>query len=114
LKKDRVADMTDKLINQDIGGLPIIDEEGHVWAIVPERDVMVFLSGNQTKRRISELMSKRVGTLRPDTTIKQACAQIMRRGFGRLPFVENGKLVGIVTARDFVRYVASKQFFKHL
>jgi CBS domain-containing protein len=52
--------------------------------------------------RIEDVMSSPVVTVTPDTTIKQAAALLVQRGFNALPVVDGTKLVGIVTEADLV------------
>jgi len=50
------------------------------------------------------LMEKDVVTVSPDTPAAQAAALLERGKLGCLPVIDGGKLVGIVTAADFVHF----------
>ena len=50
--------------------------------------------------RVADIMTPRPVTIAPQNAIGTAIALMRAGGFRRLPVVENGRLVGIVTARD--------------
>src|SRR5262245_27352518 len=52
--------------------------------------------------RVREIMSSPVVTVTVDTTVKQAAALLVERGFNALPVVDGDELVGIVTEADLV------------
>ncbi|HLT97382.1 MAG TPA: CBS domain-containing protein [Acidimicrobiia bacterium] len=55
---------------------------------------------------VEELIGGEVGTCSPDTTLKDAAAQMVESDVGSLVVMDNGKLAGIVTERDLVRSMA--------
>jgi CBS domain-containing protein len=50
-------------------------------------------------------MSDRV-SITPDAAAQEAASVMVKRRFGALPVVEDGKLLGIVTETDLLRYFA--------
>jgi CBS domain-containing membrane protein len=53
---------------------------------------------------IEALMERNVLTVTPDTTAAMAAALMESSKFGCLPVLDHGKLVGIITEADFVRF----------
>ena len=56
--------------------------------------------------RVSDVMIREVLTVPPDLPVAKAAQLMIERRIHRLPVVENGKLVGIVSSLDFTRIVA--------
>lgn len=110
----KISDAIDLMIESKVGGLPVIDGEGRVWAIVTERDIIILFSGMISGAKVSNLMSKKVVTETPEAPILEAEKKMIRRGFRRLPLVSEGKLVGIVTVMDILRFFGSGKVFQHL
>ena len=52
---------------------------------------------------VSEIMKREVVTVTPETTSLEAFRLMRERSIGSLPVVEKGKLVGIITADDFMK-----------
>jgi CBS domain-containing protein len=59
-------------------------------------------------------MTKKVSTGTGETTIIEAEREMVGKSFRRLPLVSEGRLVGIVTAMDIVRFFGSGEVFQHL
>mgnify|MGYP003412080706 FL=1 len=55
-----------------------------------------------------QVMTKNVVTITAETTIKQAASMFLEGEFHALPVVENGKITGIVTTTDLLRYFISE------
>jgi len=102
------------MIEHNVGGLPVVDNEGKIWAIVTERDVIDLFMGKISGVRVEEEMSTRTLTINPSTTIFEAAKTMTTQGFRRLPIVSDRKLAGIMTVMDIVRYFGSKKVFEHL
>jgi len=49
-------------------------------------------------------MTKEVRTVYPDTTALEAARMLRSHGYGCVPVVEDGHLIGMVTEADFVEY----------
>jgi CBS domain-containing protein len=97
-----------------IGGLPVVDIANRVLAIVTERDLLSVFEGKARGIKVAALMTEKVITAHSETTIIEAERQMVEKSFRRLPLVSQGKLVGIVTAMDIVRFFGSGEVFQHL
>ncbi len=110
----KISDAVDIMVKHKVGGLPVVDEESRVWAIVTERDIITIFGGTISGAKVSDLMSKKVVTATPKTSILEAEKKMIKNGFRRLPIVSKGKLVGIVTVMDILRFFGSGKVFQHL
>jgi CBS domain-containing protein len=99
---------------KNVGGLPVVDDENRVIAIVTERDIAHLFADKISDVKVCELMSKEVVTALSKTTIFEATRTMTTQGFRRLPIVSNGKVIGMITAMDIIRFFGSGQVFKHL
>jgi CBS domain-containing protein len=102
------------MIEHNVGGLPVVDDKGKIWAIVTERDVIDLFMGKISGVKVEEEMSRETLTATPSTTIFEAAKSMTTQGFRRLPIVSKKELVGIMTVMDIVRYFGSKKVFEHL
>ena len=79
--------------------------------IVTERDLIqrVLADGrNPDKTLVSQLMSKPVITVKPDTELSEAAKIMVANRIRRLPVVEGSTVVGMLTVTDFARYMRLK------
>lgn len=114
LNNSRVNDVIKLMTDYNLGGLPIVDKENRVWAIVTERDIAFMLAGKMSGIPVSKLMTKRVAGIDPNASIREAEQTMVRYGFRRLPLVSRKKLKGIVTAMDIIRFFGSTEVFRYL
>lgn len=120
------------LIERRISGVPVVDDDGQLLGVVSEADFLVKEQGASAVRhrplsrffgesRASQTRLAKIGaltageamtapalTIAPGRHIAEAAAVMTARGVNRLPVVDDGRLVGIVTRADLVRaYVRS-------
>ena len=89
--------------------LPVV-KGGRLVGLLTHRDVLRSgQSGRPSARTllVSEIMTRELTTVRPGMGLSQAARLMLERKFGCLPVCdEQGRLVGIVTEADFVRFAA--------
>ncbi|UCC27593.1 MAG: CBS domain-containing protein [Candidatus Bathyarchaeota archaeon] len=110
----KIRDALRLMKKHNVGGLPVVDEEKRVWAIVTERDIAFLFTGRISGVRVSEAMTKKVVTTAPRISIYEAARMMIERGFRRLPVVLNGKFVGLASVRTILQFFGSSTVFKHL
>lgn len=90
-----------------IGGV-VVAREGELLGIFTERDLLnrILDDAGLLDRPVGEVMTTPLVTVTTDTPIDEAFEAMTERSIRRLPVVsDEGKLVGIVTERDLLRWV---------
>jgi CBS domain-containing protein len=90
-----------------IGALLVISTDGAVQGIVSERDVVRGIAENGASCLdwpISDLMTRRVKVCSPDDTIDQVMKSMTDGRFRHLPVMDSGRLVGLISIGDVVKY----------
>ncbi len=102
-----VLEIAEIISSRRIGAVLVLDDKGGVAGIVSERDVVKALAkhaGEVTTMRADQLMTRDVTTATSKTTVDEAM-EIMDAGYFRhLPVVNEGRLEGIISIRDLVKY----------
>jgi CBS domain-containing protein len=103
---ERVEEALRLMVKYDVGSIVVVDKEKPV-GIVTERDVTrAALRGDSLlKLPVRSLMSRPLQTAEPNMEIWRTFETMLKLGVRRLPIVDNGKLVGIVTEKDLTRWV---------
>jgi len=92
------------LVERRISGVPVVDGENHVLGVLSEADVLAKETAVKVEARlVGEAMSAPAPTIERDREVSAAAALMLDRGVNRLPVVDEGELVGIVTRADLVR-----------
>lgn len=97
-----------------IGAL-MVCEEGRPIGIFSERDLMtrVILAGRDpATTTVEEVMSKDVIFVEPTTRTEEAMAVMTERRCRHLPVVSEGRVVGLISIGDLVRWVSRDQQFQ--
>jgi CBS domain-containing protein len=110
----KISEAISLMKESNIGGLPVIDNKNTVKGIITERDIADLFAGRISTVRVSQIMSEKVITALPRTTIFEAEKTMASQGFRRLPITSNGKLLGIITAMDIIRFFGSGEVFKYV
>jgi len=96
-------------------GTALIMENGAVIGIISERDVMrkVLLKGKRLHEvKVREIMSTDLTTISPDTPLEDCMKLITDKRIRHLPVLRDGKLCGIISIGDIVKYLIVEKDFK--
>lgn len=103
-----------ELMNRhDIGCIIVVNKDKPI-GIVTERDMLkrVVLQLRDPRRsRVSYIMSKPLMTTAPETDLRDAVNLMNERRIKKLPVVEDGHLLGLLSITDIVRSLA---YFEHV
>ena len=122
MKKKKISGMPvldgDRLVGviseSDILRLFSVEDEGQLWLPspleifeIPFRDLLKWEKMHRSiedvsKKKVSEVMNRDVHKVGPNDSIQEAALVMTRHRINRLPVIENGLLVGIVTRGDVI------------
>lgn len=90
----------------NVGALPVCDEKGRLRGMITDRDIVtrcVAGGADPNDTKIFEIMSRGIITAAPLDEVSRA-AELMRNDqVRRLPVLDDGRLVGMVTLCDLAR-----------
>jgi CBS domain-containing protein len=126
-----VQDVAQILLSARISGVPVVAPNGELLGIVSEGDLMrrveagtgrprpwwlALFVGKETlaaefirenSRKVTDVMTRRVITATPDTPLSKIANLLEKNAIKRVPIVEGGKLVGIVSRANLLQALAS-------
>jgi CBS domain-containing protein len=100
------------MYEKNVGGLPIVDDDTRIKGIVTEEDFTAIVAGLDTDIAVDAYMSSNVVTAPAQTAIEKMTRMIIQKGFRRTPVVQDGVLIGLVTASDIMKYMGSGEAFQ--
>lgn len=87
---------------EDTGAIPVLDEDELV-GIITDRDIVVrcIAEGKDaTETNVEDILSEDLVTISPDDDVEEAARLMSERQIRRLPVVEEGELIGMISLGD--------------
>jgi CBS domain-containing protein len=97
----KVKDLALIFTKNQISGAPVADKNGKIIGLVSEADI-VAKRGKDAKA----IMSKKVISVPQDASVEEIARLMATHAIKRLPVMDNGKIIGIVSRADIVNAVA--------
>ena len=100
---DYVVEAARAMRDTDAGDVLVVDDDGHLTGIVTDRDVVVraLADGRDpNETRVSDVCTTDVRTVTPDQGVDDAIHLMREHDIRRIPVVEDGRPVGIVSLGD--------------
>ena len=116
VKKDTpIYEAMERLVENNITGLPVVDDNMVLVGIVTEKDMLRLVVELDMLKLESELdegstcvekyMTEDVVSFSPEDSLLEICDCLLESNFRRIPIVSNGKLVGILSRKDIIGYM---------
>jgi len=121
-----VPEIAQLLLLHRVSGAPVVDRDRHVLGIISEGDLIRRAEGPRGRSwwlslladktasfvhvhgtRAQDVMSREVISIGKDVDVAEIARILEMRGIKRVPVLENGRLVGIVSRADILRGLAS-------
>jgi len=99
----RMEEVALMLRTKGITGIPVVNGE-RVVGMISRRDFRKMRKESQIKAPVRAFMATDVLTIAPDKSLTQAAQLMVQHDVGRLPVVDNGRVIGIITRSDLMRY----------
>jgi len=104
-KKDMVlTDVIALLLRWHISALPVVDDDNKLIGIVSEIDLVnMTLDGNAEDTMVEDVMATDIVSFGPDAQLAELVQSFSKNRLRRVPILDNGKVIGIVSRRDILR-----------
>lgn len=95
------------LIEKNITGLPVVNDDRTLIGIISEKDMLKLLPSQEDESAaiVADFMTKEITCFDQDEDLIAICECLVNNNFRRVPIVSNGKLVGIISRRDIIKYI---------
>lgn len=116
VKKDTpIYEAMKRLVEHNITGLPVVDDNMALVGIVTEKDMLRLIVDldvlkleselDESSTRVAKYMTQEVVSFSPEDSLLEICDCLLERDFRRIPIVSDGKLVGILSRKDIIGYM---------
>ncbi len=111
-RRATAADAARRMLEEDIGSLPVVDDRGFLAGIVTDRDIVlrVIATGRDPRTTaIEEIATSDPRYATPDESLDDAVERMAAWRIRRLPILENDRIVGILSQADLVHEVKDRR-----
>ena len=102
-----LKEAADLLDARRVGAMVILSEAGGVIGVISERDIIrniARIGAAALKCTVGEVMTRSIITARAHQTLEAAMDQMTDRRIRHLPVVEGGRLLGVISIGDLVKW----------
>lgn len=101
-----VYDIVKLLVNENITGVPVVDDDMHLLGVVSEKDLLCLVYEDEgAPKSVEDVMTKNVTTFDVNDSIVDICECLIQNNFRRVPIMSDGKLAGLISRRDIMRFI---------
>lgn len=131
---DMIKDISTLMCLNKISGVPVVNDDNELIGILSEKDILhcmfpeaqeLFLNQERPdfekmeedfkgtlNKKVGDLMTRAVASVTPDMPVMKAASMMWLKNIRRIPVVEDGKLVGIVSIGDVHRALFQEHLLK--
>lgn len=94
------------LVDKNITGLPVVNDDMTLAGIFSEKDVLKLLYDIKDKPgNVEDFMTKEICSFDAEDSLVDITESLIRNSFRRVPITSGGKLVGIISRKDIIKYI---------
>jgi len=106
-----VSEAIAKLVQNNIGSLPVLDHGGRLVGVFSERDVLRLIHNRGEgfgRLRVADVMTAGPVTCRLEDDVDDVMGKMSERHIAKVPVLSDDQLVGVVSVGDVVKVLYDK------
>lgn len=98
------------LVQKRVTGVPVVSEDMHLLGVVTEKDILKTLRYDPDikGKTAADLMTSDIISFDENDGLMEVFESLVESNFRRVPILSEGKLVGIVSRRDIIKFLSAK------
>lgn len=115
-KDDSIFDAVELLVEKNISGLPVVEDDMTLIGVLSEKDVVdLFYEHEQVEEKtVGDYMTNPAVSFEGNHALVNVCNFMQKNIFRRVPVASEGKLIGIVSIRDILNAILKQRHEKSL
>lgn len=105
-KETGIYEAIRELVENNITGLPVVNDDMTLAGIISEKDVLSLLCNIEDKPgKVEDFMTKSIVCFNENDSLVDIAECFMQHHFRRVPILSEGKLAGIISRKDIIAYI---------
>lgn len=94
------------MVDGHVTGLPVVGDDGTLVGVITEKDVLKLLINSEDQPgAVEDYMTHDVLAFEETDSLVDIAECFLEKNIRRVPIVRDGKVVGIISRRDIVRFI---------
>ena len=94
------------LVEKNITGLPVVNDDMTLAGVISEKDVLKLLYDIKDKPgNVEDFMTEEVSSFDQEDSLIDIAECFIENNFRRVPITSEGKLVGIISRKDIIKFI---------
>lgn len=99
-----LAQVARQMQRENVGSIPVCDDLSQIVGIVTDRDIVIrSVSNGGSPSTAKDIMTKDIVSVGPNSSTHEAALLMAKHQVRRLPVVEAGRLIGVLSLSDIAR-----------
>jgi CBS domain-containing protein len=105
-----VMEVIKLLVEHNVTGLPVVDDAGRLLGMVTEKDILMLLlyDPDVKGKTVTDLMTTEIIHFDENENLMKIFESLVQNNFRRVPILSEGRLAGIVSRRDIIKFLSAK------
>ncbi|KPL25263.1 MAG: hypothetical protein AMJ75_01670 [Phycisphaerae bacterium SM1_79] len=111
-KETPIYEAMELLINNEITGMPVVDDEMGLLGVITEKDCLRLFYGGEDEgeKTVRDFMTQPAVHYDENDSLQTICDFMMINYFRRIPVTDKeGKVVGILSRPDVIKYILDQR-----
>jgi CBS domain-containing protein len=101
-----IDDAIEVLLTHRVSGLPVVDGQGFLVGVISEIDIIdLVYKAEIDGSLVGDFMCREIKSLDAEASLDDAASMFCGKNVRRIPIVRDGKLIGVLSRRDLIRFV---------
>ncbi|MFC1737760.1 HPP family protein [Planctomycetota bacterium] len=105
-KDTPIREAIEIMLRGEISGLPVVGDDMSLEGVITEKDVvgLIYDLDSLESKKVRNYMTEHAISFEKDDSLVDICDFLTKNLFRRVPITSDGKLVGIISVPDIIRY----------
>ena len=106
-KTTPIYEAVELTVKHKVSGIPVVEDDMTLVGVLSEKDVLKLFydDGTAEEKTVRHFMTQPAVHFDQSSNLLDVCDFLMKNLFRRVPVTSNGKLVGIISVPDVVKYI---------
>jgi len=110
-KETPIYDALELLLENNITGIPVVRGDMTLIGVLSEKDALTLFNADEEgeNKTVSDFMTQPAIHFDEDEGLQEVCDCLTNNYFRRIPVTSKGKLIGIITRSDIIKYILQQK-----